>query len=426
MKFYFYEKHRRKSGLCHNCDNILAERDNFCSICGQENHDLKVPIPHILEEVVEGVSHFDNKFFTTLKSLFLKPGQITKDFLDGKRTRFVPPLRLFFFISASYFFLDSCTQSKNNKHLKDPVWIAQRITELDVLSRLAQLEVRKFDFDTLRKMIPTKSVLEQKKILYALYKATLADTAHTYPIKASVLSRAYYKKLHQDLKLPVPDTILLRAIKLDEKVKIKLSPNKDYWVVGEGITKKIAATYLTYNDRQLDSVYLATEHKTITWFDRMFLKLTRQNTYNEVIAAEKDEDYKRTVINKGLNYTVVCMIPIVAFLLLLLFKKSRAYYYEHLIFSINYHSLLFIIIGIPLYLYLPFDIQFGDLVGGYTETVLFGGMWIYFLISAKNVFGQTWPRTSIKAIAFGLLYALFFVIFLVPIRMAVVSMFVSS
>ncbi len=37
-------KKRRKVAICHNCHTILRLENNFCPHCGQENHDLKVPI----------------------------------------------------------------------------------------------------------------------------------------------------------------------------------------------------------------------------------------------------------------------------------------------------------------------------------------------------------------------------------------------
>jgi hypothetical protein len=429
MKFYFEEKHRRKSGLCHNCDNELTEKDNFCSYCGQENHDLKVPIPHILQEVVEGISHFDNKFFTTLKSLFQKPGQITKDFLDGKRTRFVPPLRLFFFVSTAFFFLYSCKENKSEKETKDPVWIAEQSSKITAEDMSKRLKTKLSD--SLIIILTKKTPLEKKQIIYNLYNATLQDTLHTHLITLGRASRAYMKKIYRELKKPLPDTIIFRGINLDEKVKIKLNDGKEYSVTGEGITKATAKAtakaYLYYNDRQLDSVYLATEQKPITWYDRILLKSTRQRNYYSIIAAEKDPDFWKVTKTKALNFTIFAMIPFVAFLLWIFFKKSRPHYYEHLIFSINFHSLLFIIFGWPSYLYLLFGFYTNNDIGseysGYATLLV---MWIYFLISAKNVYLQSWIRTTIKAIAFGLCYFLFFLLLYVPINTKVLSMFINE
>ncbi|MEA5460552.1 DUF3667 domain-containing protein [Arcicella sp. LKC2W] len=96
-------KKRRKVEICHNCHTILKEDDNFCPHCGQENHDLKVPLGHLAFEVFEGFTHFDTKFYNTMVSIFFYPGKITKDFLEGRRGRYVPPIRLYFLISFIFF-----------------------------------------------------------------------------------------------------------------------------------------------------------------------------------------------------------------------------------------------------------------------------------------------------------------------------------
>jgi Protein of unknown function (DUF3667) len=96
-------KKRRKVEICHNCHTILSLENNFCPHCGQENHDLKVPIGHLAFEVFEGFTHFDTKFYNTMRAIFLSPGKITKDFLEGRRGRYVPPVRLYFLISFVFF-----------------------------------------------------------------------------------------------------------------------------------------------------------------------------------------------------------------------------------------------------------------------------------------------------------------------------------
>lgn len=96
-------KKRRKIEICHNCHTILSLENNFCPHCGQENHDLKVPIGHLAFEVFEGFTHFDTKFYNTMKAIFLSPGKITKDFLEGRRERYVQPIRLYLLISFFFF-----------------------------------------------------------------------------------------------------------------------------------------------------------------------------------------------------------------------------------------------------------------------------------------------------------------------------------
>lgn len=98
-------KKRRKSVTCANCQYQFEGIDNYCPNCGQENHSHHAPFKHIFIELIESLTHFDTKFFATVKALFLKPGLLTKDYIEDKRARYVPPVRLYVFVSFIFFFL---------------------------------------------------------------------------------------------------------------------------------------------------------------------------------------------------------------------------------------------------------------------------------------------------------------------------------
>jgi hypothetical protein len=86
---------------------MKVELINYCPICGQENHNPRKPLLHYLSDLIEAFFHFDNKTWRSLKTLLLKPGTITKDFIENKRARYTPPIRMFvliltFFVLASF------------------------------------------------------------------------------------------------------------------------------------------------------------------------------------------------------------------------------------------------------------------------------------------------------------------------------------
>lgn len=96
-------KKRNKTTNCLNCNYQFKASENYCPNCGQENHDLKIPFTHLIEELLEGFFHFEGKVFNTLKVLFTRPGKLTKDFVEGKRVAYVPPIRLYIFTSFVFF-----------------------------------------------------------------------------------------------------------------------------------------------------------------------------------------------------------------------------------------------------------------------------------------------------------------------------------
>ncbi len=95
--------HKLKSKECLNCGFTFTDADNYCPQCGQENHTLNVPLKHFFLELLEGTIHFDTKSIRTFLALLFKPGHLTLLYNEGKRVRYVPPLRLYIFISFIFF-----------------------------------------------------------------------------------------------------------------------------------------------------------------------------------------------------------------------------------------------------------------------------------------------------------------------------------
>ncbi|GGY86694.1 hypothetical protein GCM10011613_34830 [Cellvibrio zantedeschiae] len=85
---------------CANCNTLLA--GNYCHECGQTAH-VHRSISHMIEELLHGVLHFDSKAWRTLPALIIHPGKLTRDYIDGKRTRYVSPLFLFLFLNLVMF-----------------------------------------------------------------------------------------------------------------------------------------------------------------------------------------------------------------------------------------------------------------------------------------------------------------------------------
>lgn len=93
----------QKEGTCLNCGTEV--RGNFCSNCGQKLQPTKLPLRLFLEDAVETLFNVDNRWFKTLKELFIKPGKVTKEYIEGKRAQYLPPLRVYLSISIVYFLL---------------------------------------------------------------------------------------------------------------------------------------------------------------------------------------------------------------------------------------------------------------------------------------------------------------------------------
>ncbi len=89
-------------------------KDKFCAQCGQPSHELRLPFKHLFSEALEGFIHFDDKLFKTVAALLFRPGFLTSQFLAGKRMSYVPPIRLYVFLSFLFFLLLSFAPSRKH------------------------------------------------------------------------------------------------------------------------------------------------------------------------------------------------------------------------------------------------------------------------------------------------------------------------
>jgi hypothetical protein len=93
-------------GNCTDCG--LPVEGNFCSNCGQPTH-VHRSLLHLVEEVLHGVVHFDGRIWRTLPLLAVNPGRLTREWIQGRRTRYVSPLAIFLFSVFLMFFVFSFT-----------------------------------------------------------------------------------------------------------------------------------------------------------------------------------------------------------------------------------------------------------------------------------------------------------------------------
>jgi len=92
-----------RASACLNCGAPLAGA--FCADCGQR--DIP-PYPSVRELAVDAAAEFsgwDGRLATSLRDLILKPGMLTREFLEGRRVRYISPLRLYLMASLVYFLL---------------------------------------------------------------------------------------------------------------------------------------------------------------------------------------------------------------------------------------------------------------------------------------------------------------------------------
>ena len=97
---------------CDNCGEQLL--GDYCWVCGQKDTHYNRSVFKVIGDFFKEMFDVDSRVFSTLSSLFLRPGTLSVQFRDNKRASFVRPIRLYLFSSLVFFFLVAViTQNMN-------------------------------------------------------------------------------------------------------------------------------------------------------------------------------------------------------------------------------------------------------------------------------------------------------------------------
>lgn len=96
---------------CLNCHEVLTGR--FCHACGQKKlHRHEFAIKHFFGHLIHEFTHLDsNKILRTLLALVFRPGLLTSEYLAGRKSSYINPIRIYLTFSALYFLFAFATLS---------------------------------------------------------------------------------------------------------------------------------------------------------------------------------------------------------------------------------------------------------------------------------------------------------------------------
>jgi len=358
----------RKELNCLNCGSHVEK--HYCSNCGQPNLELKESFWAFISHSIGHYFHFDNKFFQTLTPLLTKPGQVTLDYLAGKRARYINPVSMYIFVSIVYFLI---------------------VPKASV----------KVDHEDKQDLKTANHRIESPKILL--------DSIHNELAKENI-ENDFLKNVTENIndKLTLNEFEKL-SFKDQEKTINELKAKKN--ASNSDSINNILLDFQKYHIIKQDSTYdayLARQKKLApaeqdNWYERWSKK--REITVNEKTATghwtitEEIEHYKPK------QYFL--LMPLLAFFILLNFRRNHIYYLDHLIFTIHGMTAYFIveIINRPIIKYI-FGID-----SGIGDALRIGVLiWIcWYLYTALRVFYNRSRKATIwKMLCLFILYALSF------------------
>ncbi len=88
---------------CRNCQHPVHHK--YCPKCGQHIADHNTKLWALFQEFLEEFVRIDSKFLRTIVPLMFKPGFLTREWVEGKRVRYITPLKVYVTIITVTFLI---------------------------------------------------------------------------------------------------------------------------------------------------------------------------------------------------------------------------------------------------------------------------------------------------------------------------------
>ncbi len=376
-------KIRRKTNTCPNCETVLEREENYCHECGQENHNLNVPMRDLIMEVIGSITFFETKFIETAKIIFTHPGKLTLDFNSGKRAKYMHPVRMYFWVSAIFFFTASLSSSseKSKPHVREEVKNSPKISQSRKLGR----EVG--SFITGRKINDSISIEKQ------IIKTSLEDSHNAGKEFGKKLYQQQYEIKSKEVK---EDTNML-SLGMFSKLKI---------------SRDSVEFYYNLSDSQFDSVLIKRGISTF-YSNKRHIKFGLKEQYNKFLQDKYgilQENKSRAIMSSTLPNLIFLMLPLAALILYFFERHTKwRFYFQHLVFTLNTHSAIFLMWTISEIFESIFEYCFNTTIENEFYALFPLGLGLfYFFISLKRVYSQGWGKTTLKFLLLTVSYILTF------------------
>jgi hypothetical protein len=329
----------RKEHDCLNCGQQVEK--HYCSSCGQPNIEVNESFWGFISHSIAHYFHFDNKFFKTLKPLLTQPGQVTLDYLAGKRARYINPVSMYIFVSIVYFLIVPHALESGKHESDDKKAAATSVQKPGKLNG---------NIDNLKEILPD---------------------AATERLKGAINGEMFEGMTLTDQKRYV-DSLLKTNAKIKSDSLREAILNYQQII----LDKEESTSYDAYMARQRS----LPEAERDNWFQRY--KQKKQIAVNSK-KAEGNFDLQAE-LKKYQPKQYFLLMPLLAFFIMLNFRKNHIYYLHHLIFTIHGMTAYFIIsiIAEPIKAYLLGHESFLSNILGMLVTA--GTLW--YLYSGLSVF----------------------------------------
>ena len=350
---------------CLNCGTPLE--GPFCYYCGQPDKNFMRFFPVLLREFLEDFLELDSRFTRTMKPLLFLPGKLTRDYLDGRRFRYTPPLRLYIFSSMIFFILAAMLAGNA---------ITIDSSDLSDTGIGTALSIESADSEKLEKVREALDQLDPElaeTVDLAIRESTA--TPESRPAddpEVDSESSGFIVHLRDEIE-DDDDTININGEPWDKETNpliIPLMPDfVNDWV----------------NDEIEESPQKGKEIEA-----------------NPNLIIDK--------VFEVLPVTMFILLPLVALLMKFWYMFAGKYYIEHLILALHNHSFLFVVFLLIMLLNSlagwrePTEEGWITTAANLFNVTMLVWVPIYFLLSLKRVYQQGWTLTLAKYFVISLSY----------------------
>ena len=119
------------NSICANCSYSLDEGYKFCPNCSQKTSLHRLNMHDVVHEAIHYFTHADKGIFGLLKDLVVKNGRVAKEYVEGKRKRYFPPLNFYLLVATVFVIVINLASPKEQlavnssspeiQSIKDPV-----------------------------------------------------------------------------------------------------------------------------------------------------------------------------------------------------------------------------------------------------------------------------------------------------------------
>lgn len=341
---------------CLNCGTRL--RGQYCGNCGQRARSRLISLWELLSEAFGDLLEFDSRLWRTLIPLLIRPGQLTRDYLEGRRARYMPPFRMYLVLSVIFFVIA----------FFDP---------RDDLSLLFEPEPPPAPEEAAE----TGQEHEQDAETEQQHEAD-AEEAEVDEEEVRDGAREAIEGLRE------------QGVLADEQAAEALAALEEE--SHDGFDFSI--------DPETGDCSLSGHDEMPDWLRR---RLTRERLEEicERVGADDGKTLGRLVLD-NIPVALIVLLPILALVLKILYPLSRRYFVEHLLFFVHFHAFFFLIL--TLQILFARVAEFIRIPEAITVLVLVAASFyipVYLYKAMRSVYGQGHFFTFTKYVALLVAYS---------------------